>query len=550
MLQKLNKFFRLIVAVILFFSYAACNHYYKAIKTENPNFRGKTVDSLKNQNRYFILRNGSDAYFMRKIVLSEDRKTLSCVLDSLPQNHQLYLTHGRNGNMRYKPKLNDDVVLSEVHLFINSSEPVNDGQFILDLNKIQRIEVIEKDKKKTTSSYVIGALGYTIGAFAVAAIIVAATKSSCPFVSAYTNNEFSLQGEIFGGAIYPQLARDDYMPLKIQPLADGTLQVKISNELQERQYTDMANMLVVTHSQHSQILADEKGNLYEINDPQTPVKAWTSNREDALPFLKEKNDDALLYFDDTLAANAINYLNAEFRRPAGVQKGKLILSLKNSYWLDYLYGEMAKGLGSYYPAFFKKQSRTPVPVLKQWTKDQNIPLEISIRTKSGWKNIASLTTIGPLATRQIVVPVDLSDVDKSVIEIKCGSGFMFWEIDYAAMDFSENSNFKVEELSPASAVDETGKNVLDFLKKNDGKYLEQPVPGNCVTLKYALRPDSINSRSYIFHTKGYYIHVRDFKGAPKIAFLKQFKSPGGFSSYSLQLYKKLNLTTMESLAKQ
>jgi hypothetical protein len=549
MVQQIKNYFKLGIFSIIVLAFAGCNRYYKAVKTENP-VDGKTVDSLQNQNRYFILRNGSEAYYMTKIVLSEDRRKLSCVLDSLPASHQLYLTHGRNGNMRYIPHLNDDAVLNEVHLFIKTSDSINTGHVTINLNQIQKIEVIEKDEKRTTSSYVIGALGYTVGAIAVVAIIVAATKSSCPFVSAYTNDEFVLQGEIYGGAIYPQLARDDYMPLQMSPTVNNSLQLKISNELKEQQYTDFADLLVVTHSPKIKILSDEKGNLYGIADPQSPTAAWTGNNKDAIAPLLENNDNTLLHFDDTLAADANNYVITKFNKPADKQNGKLILAIKNSYWLDYLYGEVAKGFGRYYNTYLKKQFKKPASNLLQWARDQKIPLEVSVKTKKGWQKMADLTTIGPLATREIVVPVDLKDVEGSSVEIRLKSGFMFWEIDYAAIDFSDDKNFSVDNISPSVAIDENGKNVLPLLGKKDGIYLEQPVPGNCVTLEYKNLPKQPNtSQTYILHTRGYYIHKRELKGSPDIAFLKQFKKPGGLAAYSLELYKKFGNTSMQSLVK-
>jgi hypothetical protein len=546
MLQKLKNFHGLIIILVLLFVLTGCNRYYMAVKKnlkENPD---KSLDSLKNQNRYFILRTPSQALYMRNIVLSEDRKTLTCNLDALLPEHQLHLGKGK-GNMRYK----DAFVLNEVHMYIANDSVLSKGSYTLSLDQIQKIEVIEKDRKRTTNSYVIGAIGFTLGAVGVAAIIIAATKSSCPFVSAYYGNEFALQGEIYGGAIYPQLARDDYMPLRMQPLPNGSLQVKISNELKERQYTDFADLMIITHDKNSKVLSDEKGNLYSVTQPQSPVSAWTGNHKDALAPLLQKDDNTLLHFDDTLAANANNYVITEFNKPAGVQKGKLVLAIKNSYWLDYLYGEMAKGFGSYYGTFIKKQSKTPVATLLQWAKDQQLPLEVSIKTETGWKKITDITTTGPLATREVVVPVDLTNITGPSLEIRLSSGFMFWEIDYAAIDFSENKNFEIETVSPSIATDETGKNVLPELCKKDGVYLEQPVPGNAVTLEYkckAQRPNT--SQSYILHTKGYYTHIRDFKGAPKIAFLKQFKEPGGFPSYSLALYKKFRNTSMESLVKR
>ena len=546
MKQKLKIFQGLIIILVVFFAFAGCHRYYLPTTgnlNDNPE---KSLDSLKKDNRYFVLRSPDRAWHIRNVILSEDRKTITGTLDTLPLVHQLHLDKGK-GKMRY----NEAYVLSEVHLYIDNDSLLNMDSFTLALDRIQKIEVIEKDKKRTTNSYVIGALGYTIGAFAVAAIIIAATKSSCPFVSAYTNNEFVLQGEIYGGAIYPQLARDDYMHLRMQPTLNGTLQLKISNELQERQYTDFADLLVITHDKNTKVIADEKGNLYSIAQPQSPLSAWTGNLPDALPSLLFKDDNSLLHFDDTLSVNATNFVITKFKNPGRSQNAKLILSLKNSYWLDYLYGELTKNLGSYYAAYVKKLRKKPAAELIKEAKDEQIPLQVSIKTKTGWQKIADLTTIGPLATRQIVVPVDLSDVTDENIEIKLSSGFMFWEIDYAAMDFSEDNYFKVDKLSPSQAIDETGKNVLPLLIKKDGVYLEQPVPGNVVTLEYQYKPLSENeSRSYLLHTKGYYTHVRDLKGAPKISFLKQFKKRGAFPLYSQQLYKKFSNTNMASLAQQ
>ena len=546
MIKKFQNYPGLIIMLLIVASFAGCHRYYKALTrniTDNPS---QSLDSLKKDNRYFVLRTPDRAWHLRNVVLSEDRNTINGTLDTLPAEHQLDLDKGK-GRMRY----NEAYVLSEVHLYIDNDSLLNMGSCTLALNRIQKIEVIEKDRKRTTNSYVIGALGYTAGAFVVAGIIIAATKSSCPFVSAYTNNKFVLQGEIYGGAIYPQLARDDYMPLRMQPTTNGTMQIKISNELQERQFTDFADLIVITHDQNIKVLSDQQGNLYSIGQPQPPLSAWTGNHLDALPSLLYKDDNILLHFDDTLAINATNYVIAQFKNPDKVQKAKLILSLKNSYWLDYLYGELAKSFGSHYATYVKKQNKKSAAELIKWAADEQIPLQVSIRTTTGWQKMADLTTIGPLATRQIVVPVDLSNLKEDKIEIKLSSGFMFWEIDYAAIDFSDDKNFKIEKLSPSIASDETGKNVLPLLLNKDGVYLEQPVPGNVVTLEYKYKPQTGNeSQSYLLHTRGYYTHERDLKGPPKIAFLKQFKKAGAFPLYSLKLYKIFRNTNMASLAKQ
>jgi hypothetical protein len=530
----------------------SCHNYYKASPATGLNSSEKAVlaDSLKLQKRYFVLRSGKQAFYMNNVVLSEDKKSLTCSLETLPEIHQFHLKKGRGGQMRYRKNDSDEkLVLNEVHFYIPSDSNTAVGTYTLQLDKVEKIEVLEKDGPRTTSSYIIGAIGYTIGSLAVVAIIIAATKSSCPFVSAYEGNNFSLQGEIYGGAIYPQLARHDYMPLRMTPLPDGSLQVKISNELHERQYTDMAELWVVTHNKNSRVFADEKGNLFSISNPQSPLSARLNEKQDLTEALKKDADNKLLHMDDT-AVNASNEVVMQFNKPATATKAKLILSLKNSYFLDLLYGELAKGFGKFYGTYIKQQQRKPAAELLQWTKDQHIPLEVAVQTNSGWKTITSIPTIGPLATRNMVLPVDLSAIKGPVTAIKLTSGFMFWEIDYAAIDYSQDEPFTIEKITASKASDELGKNILPDLQTEDGQYLAQPEIGNMATMVYntAALIDQSKTRSYILHTKGYYEHIRDFKNAPDFGFLNQFKNPGAFPQFGMRLYKKISAQNLTSLA--
>src|SRR5258706_1043666 len=281
-----------LLSVVLILS---CHNYYKAVKanTASTPRMAKVVDSLHRFDRYFVLRNGSKAYYMSELSLSEDRTTLKATLDSLSPEHRLHLKRGRHHNLQYKKASDEALVLNEVHLYISNDNLAQPGPYTLSLDKVQKIEVIAKDKGRTTASYVLGAVGVTIGALVVAAVIIAATKSSCPFVSAYDGGQFSLQGEIYGGAIYPQLARDDYMPLRMQPAANGNLEVKISNELQERQYTDLADLIVITHDKNTKVLSDENGNLFQLSELRSPEKATFSDKRNVLTPLQTENDNRL-----------------------------------------------------------------------------------------------------------------------------------------------------------------------------------------------------------------------------------------------------------------
>ncbi|MBA2329871.1 MAG: hypothetical protein H0V91_09645, partial [Flavisolibacter sp.] len=171
---------QLILAVFLVMFFSACHNFYRSSANSQNDISGK-LDSLSLSRRYFVLRNGTEeAYSMRNLKLSQDQRTAVVTLDTLSILHQHHLKKGPQRNLKYKKNIpGENSVINEVHLYIPHNPSINTGIYTLDLNQVQKIEVLQHDKAKTTSSYVIGAVGYTIGAFLVAIAIVAATKSSC-----------------------------------------------------------------------------------------------------------------------------------------------------------------------------------------------------------------------------------------------------------------------------------------------------------------------------------------------------------------------------------
>lgn len=525
--------------VVLLIAAQACKNYYKVSANSDISVVTDTTNTA-NMNRFFILRSGPEAFFMKNIVLSHDRKSLNCTLVALPAEHTLHLHNGRGGNMRYKLDEPEAAVINEVHMYtVRDSAAVAGRNYFLPFNKITKIEVLEKDKGRTSGSYFLGGLAVTAGVIVVAAVIIAATKSSCPFVSAYDGNNMVLQGEIYGGAIYPQMARDDYMRLQMAPDSNGNLRVQISNELKEKQFTDIAELMVVTHDKNVQMMVDEHGKLYSVSAPVLPLTATVANR-DVLPLLNQKNDDRFYSFDDTLLSTGVNQLKLSFNKPANAKKAKLVLRLKNTYWLDVTYGKMTEGFGSYYNTFIKQQYSKPLADLKRWTKEQEMPLHVELNTNSGWQTAGDITTFGPLADRETVIPLDLSNITGNNFDVQLSSGFMFWDIDYAAVDYSDDQDFEVSNIKPSKATDEKGQDLTHLVSNADGSYLEQPVPGNAAVIDYKYKPlsDKNKTQTFILHAKGYYEHVRDYKGPLDLIFLNQFKKPGALSAYSMRLYKE------------
>jgi hypothetical protein len=92
---------------------------------------------------------------MRNAVLTEDGMNIRCELDSIPEEHNTHLTKGVNGRYDYK-KWNPEngqeaAVLNEVHIYCNTNATF--GPSTIPLSNVEKIEVIEKDLKRTSGNH-------------------------------------------------------------------------------------------------------------------------------------------------------------------------------------------------------------------------------------------------------------------------------------------------------------------------------------------------------------------------------------------------------------
>ena len=112
-------------------------------------------------------------------ILSTDKKIVGCTLDTLSSFNKLHLTTGKGGKMRYKKHDPEDLsVLNEAHVYIVPDTAATTGKYSLVIDKVKKIEVIEKDKQRTSKSYVLGGIAITASIAIVMVIIGAAMVSS------------------------------------------------------------------------------------------------------------------------------------------------------------------------------------------------------------------------------------------------------------------------------------------------------------------------------------------------------------------------------------
>ena len=545
--MRVDKCIMSFLLILVFLNLTTGCYYYKVnTKTE---LVPEDVRWENFNDKYLIVHAGDSAWHMSNI--SIDANSLYCSISAMPDNHKMYLkTNPEKSNRFIKGEVGyEGDVINEVHLYTSGQVMITDTSLSADFSSLEKMEVYSYNPKRTGTSIVVPiliVLGAATIVLFIMVLIALASKSSCPFVYAYNGDSYIFAGEIYSGAIFSSLERDDYLPLPGFMPYDDKYTIKIANQLPEIQYINQAELWVVDHPENLKVIADKTGLLHTMQLPRLPIKAISSGNEDLSALLSEKDQLLYLFNEEPSATgdtSALNSVVLTFRVPLGQETGKLVVNAKNSFWGDYIFGEFTKYYGNRYGDWVKRQSKLSAEKPLKWKKDQSLPLMVYLETYDGWQFVDYFDMAGPLAFRDMVMPVSLSDALKSSndsaneVRIKIETGFIFWELDYAAMDFSQDVPADIAIIGSSFAINESGKEVKKLIGGDDTKYYIQPTPGNEVVLDFKCPPELKNmKRSIILHTKGYYEHVRHYTNPPDREQIQAFGQPGRLSEFSLERF--------------
>ena len=237
--------------------------------------------------------------------------------------------------------------MNEAHIKLASQiNPVIGETITISFTDISTLTVNNKDSGKTVVTAVVS----TIGIIAVVSLAVYAI-ASCPFVYVENNGEFVFIGELYPGVITKNSQRDDYIALPSFKSSDSTYVLRITNELMEVQHTDFVQLVKVDHHEDVEVLMDKHGNVHSFSSKSPPNSAIEDSSLDVLNTVL--NEDGNFYSFDELENNdkAIRSVILDFDKPLESNQGKLFLTVKNTMWLDYLFGKFNEQFGIYYNTF-------------------------------------------------------------------------------------------------------------------------------------------------------------------------------------------------------
>ena len=134
--------------------------------------------------------------------------------------------------------------------------------FDIPLGEVQRYWVERQEISKVRTIGLVA--GVAAGTVALIAGIVAATKQSCPFVYSWNGTEYLFDAEPYGGAIARGLEKDDYSELEHVREQGGRYRLRITNEVDEKQFTNLMELWVIDHAPGTRVLADQDGHVHTL----------------------------------------------------------------------------------------------------------------------------------------------------------------------------------------------------------------------------------------------------------------------------------------------
>ena len=178
--------------------------------------------------------------------------------------------------------------------------------------------------------------------------------------------------------------------------------------------------------------------------------------------------------------------------------------------------------------------------------DQALPLLVSVKDGKNWKYIDFFYTPGNETLRDMIMEINLEDIQQTNhIQIKLETSYLFWDLDYAGMDFSENPSCQTTSI-PASRISKMSNGEVAYeldaagnIHLSDKEYLN---------LDFVAEPntDPGLSNTYFLAGTGYYHDETRFTGKAQLFKLVKFSRKGAFDRFSRQAYEELSALIKKS----
>jgi hypothetical protein len=518
----------LALLVILVMFSGCFKNYYKVVSQTSSD--SVTLSALKNSDKYFVIHLKNGFYGLKNITANGN--TLEGELQPLPHEREKFVFASQAPGKTYTSR-DKATLFSEIHLYAQEETSKDSGRFSIPLSSVTKINIYEKDTGKTIGSYVLGALGIYLGINLLAAIIVLA-MCNCPQVYTYDGNQYNFKSGVFSGAIYSSIEKTDYLPLEGLISINGKYIFKLANNQKEEQFINQVQLVNVEHDADVKVLLDRKGNPYTYTSTLVLPEAETKTKE-VVNMLRYKDGVTYMFNEQQDEKSPYASVILNFPNTGNSNDGKLIIHAKNSLWSGYVFDEFSSMFGSNYQSWTSKQDKAKREVIEKWQQDQALPLMVYVETNEGWSFVGYFPFTGNTASRDMIMKLPLPE-NKKKVRVKIESAYMFWELDYTAMDFSKDEPVKVNYSNPSIATTNSTDSRLAQITSKDKEYVSLKEE-EALRVEFDAPPVLENKSTSVFLlTAGYYHNLKEYTGKTQTAALYKFRRKGAFNQFSKAKY--------------
>jgi hypothetical protein len=538
--RKKNKIAYMFLAFIILTLSSCYLNFYRTNTQSSIN--ADNISRLKSENKYFIIHFSDTICGLKEVYLNGD--TLYGTLISLPEEHAKYLHPKSNVKSIFKKK--DKVnALAEVHLYTNTNFNNTDSVFSASLTSFNRTDVYEFNESATRQNHTLSTVGIIasvvviVGVISIAIAAASINSSSgcnCPQVYIENNGTYNFTSGLYSGAVYSTLERTDYLPLTAIPSDAKDISFKIANAKNEEQFINKVELLQVNHAAETNVLADRHGNIYSYEKTFAPTAALTDGNKDIKQVLTQ-TDKQYYSFDNNANKEGFSDIRLIFNKPKDAANAKLIIHARNTYWGGLLHKEFINLFGDDFEKWRAKQEAANPKDLEKWQTDQALPLMVYIKQNNEWKFVDYFQLIGNTASRDMIMQFDTKNISGDKIELKLETAYRFWDLDFAAIDYSNNQNFTTTVIEPAEAKKTDNTNEKQTLLNSDKEYVHL-VNDESISFKYQIPSSQTATATYFIVSGGYYHSLEQITGKANYNELLKFKKPAAFDKFSREKYKE------------
>jgi hypothetical protein len=334
---------------------------------------------------------------------------------------------------------------------------------------------------------------------------------SCPRVYSWNGTSWRLDSGTFGVSYFEAAPRTDFDVLDHVAVDQGRYRLRLVNEQDETEHTDLVRLRVIDHPEGTRIVPTAAGKLLTFRDELSPVSAQDFRGKDALSQVTTKDDrewsSDLRGRHVTHGDDARDGLRLVFTKPPNAKLVKVRVAAHNTDWAGQMLGYLLAHRGPTLPAWFAKMNTdaTARAELTAFLLREGM-LNIRVKTPSGWSTRGVFWAAGSEIVKEEAFEIPVADVPGDKLEIELESALDFWSVDAASIAYGANERIVVRDLSPSSARTNDGRDVSATFARVDSVRFDT-VRGDVAELAFdapASAPAG-SLRSFVLETNGYYV---------------------------------------------